>query len=176
MRLLHPGGRLVLLGVVIFAFTSCQLFEPTVVKSGDGRFQLTVPAGWREDPSLHERAGIRASNGRREMYVIVISEGKDRFADNMTLEGFTTITRDNMMKKVGSPQATPPHPVTVSDAYPGMQYGIQGEVDNVQVAYLVTDVETPKDFHQIITWTLRSRIDQNEITLQKVTNTFQANY
>ena len=176
MRLIQLGRRLALPALVIFAVSSCQLFEPTVVKSGDGRFQLTVPAGWREDPSLHERAGIRASNGRLEMYVIVISESKERFADNMTLEGFTTITRDNMMKKVGSPQATPPHSVTVSDAYPGMQYGLQGEVDNVPVAYLVTDVETPKDFHQIITWTLRSRIDKNEATLQKVTNTFQANY
>jgi hypothetical protein len=176
MRLNRHGPGLALSALVLFASASCQLFEPTVIKSGDGRFQLTVPAGWREDPSLHERAGIRASNGRQELYVIVLSESKDRFAEKMTLDGFTTITRDNMLKKVGSPQATPPHSVTVSDAYPGMQYGMQGVVDNVPVAYVITDVETPKDFHQIITWTLRSRIDQNEATLQKVTNTFQANY
>ena len=176
MRLIQHGPRLALLALIVLAISSCQMFEPKVIKSGDGRFQVTVPSSWREDPSLHERAGIRASNGRQELYIIVLTEGKDRFPENMTLEGFTTITRDNMLKKVGSPQATPPHSVTVSDTYPGMQYGMQGVVDNVPVAYLITDVETPKDFHQIITWTLRSRIDQNEAALQKVTNTFQANY
>jgi len=180
MRLLHIGRRLALLALVIFAITGCQLIqslgEPKVIKSGNGRFQLTVPAAWREDPALHETAGIRASNRRQETYVIVISESKQDFADDMTLERFTTITSDNIMKRVGSPQASPPVPVTVADTYPAMQYGVQGEMTNKKVAYLVTNVETPKDFHQIIAWTLGSRIDQNETTLRQVTNTFRANY
>ena len=153
-----------------------SLGEPKVLKSGNGRFQLTIPAGWREDPALHSTAGIRASNRLQEMYVIVISEGKEKFNDDVTLEQFTTVTREGMLKKVGSAEASPQVSVTVADTYPGLQYGLQGEVDNMQIAYLVTNVETPKDFHQIIAWTLRSRISQNETKLQEVVNTFKANY
>ena len=180
MRLLYISRKLALLAAVVCAVIGCGLIqnlgEPKVVKSGNGRFQLTVPSGWSEDPELHKTAGIRASNRMQEMYVIVISEGKEKFADDATLEQFTTVTRDSMLKKVGSGRATSPVEVLVGETYSGLQYGMQGVVDDAEFAYLVTNVETPKDFHQIIAWTLRSRIAQNETKLQELVNTFRANY
>ncbi|MEO8435687.1 MAG: hypothetical protein ABI596_12385 [Pyrinomonadaceae bacterium] len=180
MRLIYIARKITLLAAVVCGVMGCGLIqglgEPKVLKSGNGRFQLTIPSGWREDSSLHSTASIRASNRLQEMYVIVISEDKEKFADDVTLEQFTTVTRDSMLKKVGSSEASPPVGVTVAETYPGLQYGVQGEVDNMQIAYLVTNVETPKDFHQIIAWTLRSRISQNETKLQALVNTFRANY
>ena len=180
MRLLYIARKLALLVAVVCAVMGCGLLqnlgEPKVLKSGNGRFQLTIPSGWREDSALHNSAGIRASNRIQEMYVIVISESKEDFADDVTLEQFTTVTRDSMLKKIESSQASPPAAVTVGETYSGLQYGLQGEVDNMQISYLVTNVETTKDFHQIIAWTLRSRIAQNETKLQDLVNTFRANY
>jgi hypothetical protein len=149
-----------------------KLGQPKVLTSPDGKFELTIPAGWREDSALHEKADIKASNRLQEMYVIVLSENKEDFADDMTLERFNTITSGSMIKNLRSAEATPPIPTTIN-TYPAMQYMIHGEVENIKCSYLITDVETPEHYHQIITWTLRSRIDQNQTTLQKVTNTFR---
>ncbi|HEY3037143.1 MAG TPA: hypothetical protein VGJ66_00315 [Pyrinomonadaceae bacterium] len=149
-----------------------SLARPTVLKSPDGKFQLTVPAGWRENSSLNDQAAIKAANPLEEMYVIVITEQKVDFTDDMTLDQYTSIIRDSMTSRLASPNSSPPLPVTIN-GNAGRQYEIQGEAKNVKLAYLVTTVETAAHFHQIITWTLHSRIDKNQTTLQKVAETFR---
>jgi hypothetical protein len=165
---------IVLLVCVVAGCKQLQsLARPTVLKSPDGKFQLTVPAGWRENSSLNDQAAIKAANPLEEMYVIVITEQKVDFTDDMTLDQYTSIIRDSMTSRLASPDSTPPFPVTIN-GNAGRQYEIQGEAKNVKLAYLVTTVETAAHFHQIITWTLRSRIDKNQTTLQKVAETFRA--
>jgi hypothetical protein len=146
--------------------------QPTVLKSPDGKFQLTVPAGWRENSSLNDQANIKAGNSLAEMYVIVITEEKADFTDETTLDQYTNITRDSMTSNLESVDSSPPVQVTIN-GNPGRQYEIHGTTKNVKLAYLITAVETSAHFHQIVTWTLRSRIDKNQTTLQKVTETFR---
>jgi hypothetical protein len=43
----------------------------------------------------------------------------------------------------------------------------------VKLAYRVATVETSDHFHQVISWTLQSRKDKNETTLQKVIDSFR---
>ena len=149
-----------------------SLARPTVLKSPDGKFQLTVPAGWSENLTLNEQAEIKAANPLQEMYVIVLTEAKTDFTDEMTLDEYTKITFDSMTSNLTTPESSPPLPVTIN-GNAGRQYEIQGAVKNVKLAYLITTVETAAHFHQIITWTLRSRIDKNQTTLQQVTETFR---
>ena len=107
------------------------------------------------------------------MYVIVITEQKLDFNAEMNLDQYTNIIRDLMMSKLASPDSSPPLPLTIN-GNDARQYEIQGEVKNVKLAYVVTTVETAAHFHQIITWTLRSRIDKNQTTLQQVAQTFRS--
>lgn len=174
MKLLTNLSPLILLVLVIAGCKQLEnLSRPSVLKSTDGKFQLTVPGGWRDAPSLHDSASLKAANGLNEMYVIVISENKIDFADGMNLDKYTDITRTGMMSKLKSPEATPPTKVTIH-GIPGRQYLLQGEGQNVKVAYLITDVETDSHYHQIITWTLLSRISKNQPILQQVTESFRA--
>ena len=161
-----------LLLVVVACKQLQQLGNPTVLTSPDGKFQLTVPAGWKERPALHEDASIKAANVLQETYVIVITESKFDFADDMTLGKFTDVTRRDMLTKVTEGDSTPPVPVTIH-RNPGLQYALTGVVNSVKISYLITTVETTDHYHQIITWTLRSRADQNHSILQKVTETFR---
>jgi len=149
-----------------------SLGRPTVLTSPDGKFQLTVPAGWQERPSLHAKATIKAANPFEETYVIVISENKIDFASDMTLDTFTDLTRRSMLSKVTEGDSTPPLPVKIS-GNDGRQYVLEGVVDNIRISYVITAVETAEHYHQIITWTLRSRIDQKQATLLKVTESFR---
>jgi hypothetical protein len=150
-----------------------NLTHPTVLTSKDGKFQLTVPAGWQERSSLSGIASIKAANLYQEAYVIVIEESKADFTGEMTLDKFTEITRNGMLKKVTEGDSTPPLPVTIN-GIPGKQYALEGVINNVKISYLVTAVETSSHFCQIVTWTLRSRIDQNQSVLLRVTNSFRA--
>ena len=178
-----PTGRSKLLEhlpaivLLVLAVAGCKqlqsLGRPTVLKSPDGKFQLTVPAGWLENPSLNAQADIKAGNPIEEMYAVVITEPKTDFTAEMTLDEFTKITRETMLSNLASGDASSPVPVTVN-GNSGLQYEIQGSVKNVKLAYVITNVETEAHYHQVVTWTLGSRLDKNRATLQKVARTFRA--
>jgi bifunctional DNA-binding transcriptional regulator/antitoxin component of YhaV-PrlF toxin-antitoxin module len=183
MRPRPPLRKLFPLGLLLFTTLACNFVsrlsreiekagQPTVLTSPDGRFQLTIPGGWRKDTELNEKAEISASNRAREMYVVVLSESKRDFASDMTLEKFTELSRNAMMGNVRGAQATAPTPTSVS-GHPAMQYELRGTVENVNIAYLNTTVETPGDYHQIIAWTLPSRFNDNQATLREVTQSFK---
>lgn len=168
--------HLIALALLVCVVAGCKqlqsLATPTVLKSPDGKFQLTVPGGWKENASLNDKADIKAANQLEEMYVIVLTEGKTDFTDEMTLDQFTDITRESMISNLTSPDSTPPQPVTIN-GNAARQYQVQGSVKNVKLAYLITTVETPAHFHQVITWTLGSRKDKNQTTLQQVAGSFR---
>jgi len=165
------------LALLILAVVACKQLQSltgsTVLRSPDGKFQLTVPAGWQERPSLHQTAGIKAANIFQETYVIVITENKFDFADDMTLDKFTDITRQAMLQKAVDSNSTEPAPVTIN-GIEGRQYELDGVVNSVKISYLVTALETATNYHQVITWTLLSRKTQNHPTLKKVTESFRA--
>jgi hypothetical protein len=148
------------------------LAKPTVLKSADGKFQITVPAGWRPNALSHEKADIKAGNPLEEMYVLVLTEMKADFTDETTLDDYTGIVKETIASNLTSPEATPALPLTIN-GNAARQYEVQGASNNLKIAYIVTTVETSEHFHQIVTWTLRSRINKNQATLQKVASTFR---
>jgi bifunctional DNA-binding transcriptional regulator/antitoxin component of YhaV-PrlF toxin-antitoxin module len=168
--------RLLPLALLVCVVGGCKLLQsltrPTVIKSADGKFQITVPAGWRENAGLKSNASIKAGDLRQEMYVLVMTQPKDDFADDVTLDKFTELTLKSISKNVGSAESSPPLPIKIN-GQEGRQYEVQGIVDSLKIAYLITTVETPEHYHKIVTWTLRSRIDKNQHTLEEVTNSFR---
>jgi len=168
--------HLITLVLLMCVVTGCaqlqKLAKPTVLKSPDGKFQLTVPGGWQENAALNDQADIKAANKIEELYVIVITESKADFTVEMSLDEFTRITRDALIANLESPNATEPRPVTVN-GNSARAYDIQGAVKNVKLAYLVTTVETADHYHQVITWTLQSRKDKNQKVLQEVIDSFR---
>jgi hypothetical protein len=168
--------HLITLVLLVCVVTGCaqlqKLAKPTVLKSPDGKFQLTVPGGWSENAALNDQADIKAANKVEEVYVIVITESKSDFTGEISLDEFTRITRDALIANLESPDATEPRPVTVN-GNSARAYDLQGAVKNVKLAYLVTTVETADHYHQVITWTLQSRKDKNLKVLQEVTDSFR---
>ena len=175
--------KLVPLALLISVTLACSLVQrikqaadkskkPTVLTSADGKYQLTIPGDWREDGALHDEAILKASNRLSELYVIVLTESKQDFADDVTLETYTTMTRDAMKGNLGSPEATEFVKTSVS-GNPAMQYELRGTISNMKAAYINTTVETSEHYHQIIAWTLNSRFDKNQAALREVVQTFR---
>jgi hypothetical protein len=169
--------HLIAIALLVCVVAGCKQLQnlagPTVLKSPDGKFQLTVPGGWRENASLNDKANIKAANAFEELYVIVITEPKSDFTTEMTLDEFTSVTRESIVSNLVFPNATEPRPVTIN-GNDGRAYEVEGAIKNVKLAYRVATVETPEHYHQVITWTLQSRKDKNQFVLQKVIDSFRA--
>lgn len=170
-------NQLIAIALLVCVVAGCRqlsrIGNPTVLKSRDGKFQLTVPAGCRENAKLNDEAEIRAANLVDEVYVIVLTEAKTDFSDDMNLDEFTRITRDSLSSKLKETVATQPVPVTIS-GNSGRAYEVDGVVDRVKLTYRVATVETPDHYHQVITWTLQSRKDENRATLQQIIDSFRS--
>ena len=168
----HLTAIVLLFSVVAGCKQLQSLASPTVLKSPDGKFELTVPGGWREHPSLNEKAAIRAANPIEELYVIVLTDAKADFNEEMTLDEFTSMTRTSLISNLVAAEATGPVPVTIN-GNSGRAYEVQGVIKGVKLAYRIATVETPDHYHQVISWTLQSRKDKNEPILQKVIDSFR---
>jgi hypothetical protein len=143
----------------------------TVINGTDGQAQLTVPDGWKQQNDLHATAPLQAADKVRELYIIVLSDAKADFG-KMTLEQHAQSTLDTFAKKVTDPEIKGPTRLTINGS-PALQYELSGTMSNTKVTYLRTTVETKKNFHQIVGWTLQSRIDKNRGELQSVTQSFK---
>jgi hypothetical protein len=139
--------------------------------SSDGQSQITIPAGWKEDAELHEEAELRASDRASEMYVIVITDSKQDFED-MSVEKHSELTRGIILDGLASPQISPASKVSIN-GYPGVQTEIRGTVDKINLVYIHTSVESPKNLFQIVAWTLPSRFEKNRSTLVEVIESFK---
>lgn len=146
--------------------------EPTTLTSTDGRIQMVVPGGWVINKTLNDVAVLQASNRLSEMYVIVISESKEDFAEVTSLDEYASLSREGLAKNVTDAKSTEALQLQVSGRS-AMEYQIDGSVDKVKVTYLCTVVETQTHFYQILTWTLPSRFQRNQGTMRTVTQSFK---
>jgi hypothetical protein len=161
---------------IIFIFglasvSSCKRNPATkVVTSYDGRFQVTVPGGWKEDNTLHDEAELEVSHRSTKMYTIVLAESKEDFHE-MTLQGHSDITRAGLKESVKVERESGPVSLTI-DGHPALQYEIEAVLDNTKIIYLHTTVESPAYFYQILGWTIPSRYKKDPETLKKITEKF----
>jgi len=175
---MKKSGRkqILALGLLFIAVLGCKSFKaltnPTVVTSADGKFQLTVPAGWSKTTELNDKGDIQAANKLEELYVVVLIEAQEDFSTNITLDDFTDITRKSLMSNYQSPQATSLESISIN-GNEARQYELSGTTATTAVVLLVTTVKTSSHYHQILAWTLRSKMHQNRDTLKQVVATFR---
>ncbi len=145
----------------------------TTITSPDGLASIVLPSGWKQEQAqeLHDQADLQASDRANEMYVIVMSENKEGFRD-MTAEKHSQLTRSALTEKLEAPEVSAPAQVTI-DGLKGTQYEIRGGVDNLDITYLHTTLESSTHFHQILAWTLNPRFDKNRPVLDAVTQSFK---
>jgi len=170
MRSLNRRGLALLFLTLCLCACSHRGPKTKDIISADGKFRITVPAGWDVEKDLNDAADLQASHRDSEMYIVVLSETKEDLHD-MTLEGHSKLTREALLKTVQDSSISGPTSVTV-DGHPAVQYEIRGAVNHVNVVYLHTTVESPKYFHQILAWTVPSRFALNKTTLEQVTEKF----
>jgi hypothetical protein len=162
------------LGLLFFVVVSCKPHgsrsNSTTLKSPDGKVQLTVLDGWTAQGPLGEGEIIKAANDLGDMAIIVSAKRKANLADDMTLDKYTEIGRNQLLAAGTAAEITKPESLTVN-GYAARRY--EGTTATKYIC-LVTAVETPENFHRIIACAPTSKYEQNKAAFKQMSDTFRA--
>lgn len=137
----------------------------------EGSLSLSVPKEWAE-LQLSPVATIQAGKLESEDYAMVVSEPKDTFSGDFTLKEYYERVTENMKGTIQNGTFGEPKEVTVNGRQ-GIQFELQGEIEKIKIAYVITLVETSNSFNQVLFWTLQNRMDEKRATYLESIDTFK---
>jgi len=142
-------------------------------RSQDGRIQLHLPSGWSEAQLPGSIGKIQAKATFKDAYCSVISESKQDLKHNSIQD----YARSILAIEVGKAKLKDR---TVSDAkdlkvgdYPAVQYEVRGTVNNINVVYVKTFIETPTRWNQVLCWSTPSKVDNARGDFQAIYESFK---
>ncbi|MDQ6787707.1 MAG: hypothetical protein M3033_12940 [Acidobacteriota bacterium] len=145
---------------------------PQTITCTDGRCQLTVPGSWSIQTDLNKEANFQAANPLAEQYAIIISEAKTDFPPKTNLDGYAELIKQNAKKTTVDPVFSETKTIVVN-GYPARQFELSGTINNIKANWIYTLVEAPKNYHQVLMWTIDSRYAANKPVLLEAANTFK---
>ncbi|CAH8767969.1 PsbP-related protein [Paenibacillus dendritiformis] len=133
--------------------------KPKVFKSADSRMELTLTANWLAYP-LNEDAEISAFYPAGNEFVIVVSDAREEMGDIQTLEDYYDLLYERSYSELAPEGSVEPKSVAIN-GLPALQFEIQWvSEDKTKIAMLITLIESPEQFTQVVFWTIQSKIEQ----------------
>ncbi|CAN5204581.1 hypothetical protein BH23VER1_BH23VER1_24640 [soil metagenome] len=132
------------------------------VVSDDGWVRLSVPARWSALNLGNRDASFTGGNMTTEEYVTLVSELKtelaEAFEEEIDIDRYTEIISGGIQDSLDD-AAMSDSEVAEIGGFPARRVGITGRMDELDLTYLLTVVESPDGFHQILGWTLTDLAD-----------------
>ncbi len=147
---------------------------PTAAISRDGKCRVELPDGWGPLEDLHDDADLQVGNRKRETYLIVLSEPRSSFADDVTCQDHARMTLKTLRSNLERAKVVKgPTELTIKGR-PAVQYEVHGIAtrSRLKIAYLHTTIAGDQHFHQVLAWTLQSRLKENRGELERAINSF----
>ena len=142
-----------------------------LLTSVDGKFRISLPAGWVEDRTLHKNAPLQGADRSNKCFIIILPENKEDLSQ-VTIQKESELTRMNLIKSKTNVTVSEPATLTIN-GHTGLQYEIKATLDNVNLVYLHTIVETGKYYYQIVAWSLRSMYEDNRKKMMDIIQSFE---
>ncbi len=142
----------------------------SIGKTSDGYAQLTFPAGWKDEGN--SGSTILTYTNATVGSILVVRDNKTALANDATIDNYCSIIATNMSSKLETPVVTDPAKMTVNN-YSALQFELQGEIQKVNIKYLITIVETKDSYYQIIAFTSQDIYDKYKKDFVNITNTFK---
>ena len=142
-------------------------------KSVDDKYQVSASNSWKDAKgSLHPDGDIQIYVPSKEKYFMTLLESKEDFND-FSLQQYYDIVTEPFLSSLENPSQGDVKEVTIN-GNKAHQYTLEGTVDNLNIVYLVTIIETPTHYGQLMAWTLKSNWDANKDEYINLTNSFKA--
>ncbi len=147
----------------------------TVFKTEDNNFQVSASTSWKDaNGTLNTEADLQIYNPRKEKYFMALLESKEDFIDftDFSLQAYYEIVTEPFISSVDTPNQGDVKEVTIN-GNKALQYTLEGVVDNINIVYLVTVIETPTHYGQLMAWTLKSKWDEYSDEYTNLTDSFK---
>lgn len=143
-----------------------------VIKSTDGKCQVSVPKTWGKKDGLNEKAIIQIMDSAKDSYLICIPYNKSDFASTMDVSQFTKLTQTEMNSISKDCKISNEEDITVNNSK-SKYYEAQGEVQSQKVTYSVVVTEGKSSYYEILTYCYTSKIDTNRTLFKNILKTFK---
>ncbi len=142
------------------------------LSSADGKCALKLPATWYAKNKLNEQAGLQAADIAANSYVIVISESKKNFKADEPLEDYTDSIIEKAQEQVTGFKNTGVKSFKLGE-YQAQQFEVTGAVEKTRLKWLLTTVDAPKNYHQIMVWTTEAKYEANKKLFEQIVESFE---
>lgn len=169
-------NRALLLFTASVALVSCKHETVFTEVKVNNRYSIDVPDYLQPCTDLHKDASMQYQNIEKDIYAMVIDEKKKTmqdysldydlrtYFDNIASQGFADNIKDFKASKPDA-QKINGHDALVAE--------VTGKIENNEVYYKLSVIETPYEFYQVLVWTRASNKEQMEPDIVKMVESFQ---
>ncbi len=147
-----------------------SLIKKKTFSNDAGNLVIDAPASWGV-LDLHDDPDIEVGNELEENYLIVLSDAKEDLY-GWNLDKHSRLTLGSFLTSIDFPEIVGPKSFEVN-GNPAVQFEIHGSAQGLSISYIHTTIESPSYFNQILSWTLKSRFEENRPVLDKAINSFR---
>lgn len=158
-----------------------KIEELKVINVND-EYAVSIPEYMTEMKSLHDDASFEYANLFKETYIIVLDESKEEFIntfkeieiynDSLTaLENYSNFQIESFKESIGA--------IDVKELesriknIPSEIHEFNGEVEGLNIAYLVSFVEAENKMYMLMSWTMKNRYRKYKETFKLIHSTFK---
>jgi len=107
-----------------------------------------------------------------DAYLLVITENKKDFADQVTLAKYGKVVTAAIERKLTTPTIGAATALTIGGR-PALQYEVHGVLDLFKLGYLVTVIDGVGYYHQVLAWTSESKFGGARGSLGHIVESFR---
>lgn len=157
-----------------FAAQDARGQQRAAVFSQEGDSLLRPSAGLQVRRDLNDESALQLANPVEELYLVVITEPKRQLPGGVTLEKYREAALDNISEAARAVKLGEPVQLQIN-GHQALQTRFSASVPGIEprVIYVLTTMESPEAFHQILGWTLESLAEKNVPILLDLTSTFE---
>ncbi|MBU2711364.1 NINE protein [Zooshikella harenae] len=141
--------------------------------SADGRLSVTVPSRWNVIKQLNEEAVLQAAQLRDENYLIVLAESKIDFEESISVREYGELVSNIILSSLEQSELIAGPTSLEVNGQPALSYEIVGRTQRVNIYYYLVVAQNDEEYFQLVSWTLKSRMNRNKPTLQQVIKSFK---
>src|SRR5699024_2193606 len=143
-----------------------------VFKNETNEFQISALDSWKDaEGELNDEADLQIYNMKNEKYFITLMETKEDF-DDFSLKGYFDLVTEPFLSSLDKYEQGEVKEITIN-GNDALQYTLEASLDNIIVVYLVTVIETPTHYGQLLAWTLESKWYDNKYEYFDMVNSFK---
>lgn len=147
-----------------------SMADALILSNSHLNIQLSLPDGWSEMPHASE-GQIEATNADKYEWIEILAVRK---ADvDASFAEYAASRADPLFNRLIKKSRTPPENIRVND-YNALRCEIHGVVasSHIRVAYVLTLLESPTYYVEVVAWTSQSQFKDDEADLKALANGF----